>query len=346
MTNSNSKTNPAQGAGIVYMMVNRSFLQRLIYRLMLISIVLLFAFPLNAAIYYVSATGNDANTGTSTSAPWRTLAKVNSFTPKPGDQILFKRGDSWYGTITMKVSGTSASPITYGAWGEGANPVISGFTTVTGWTNEGNGIYSKLLTVQSNPEIVTVNGVQYAMGRTPNSDRYNPQYSDYYHIDSYSGTTSITDSECNASTTNFTGAEIVVKGSNQIQWGRYPITNHSGTTLTFTNPNNYSNAAGYGYFIQNDLRTLDQFGEWYYGGGKFYMLFGTANPNNFTVKVSTINNFIDIGGRDFITVKNLRFEGANTNAIETDYGASAYNLTVENCFFDFNVTGIYGHLAP
>jgi hypothetical protein len=143
---------------IMTLFINRSFLQQLMYRLMLISIVFLFTFPLNAAIYYVSATGNDANPGTSTSAPWRTLSKVNSFTPKPGDQILFKRGDTWYGTITVKASGTSASPITYGAWGTGANPVISGFTTVTGWTNEGGGIYSKPLTVESNPDIVTING--------------------------------------------------------------------------------------------------------------------------------------------------------------------------------------------
>ncbi|HSM49455.1 MAG TPA: hypothetical protein VK872_16665, partial [Draconibacterium sp.] len=160
MTNSNSKTNPAQGAGIVYMMVNRRFLQRLIYRLMLISIVLLFAFPLNAAIYYVSATGNDANTGTSTSAPWRTLSKVNSFTPKPGDQILFKRGDTWTGTLTVKASGTSVAPITYGAWGEGAKPVITGFNQVTAWTNKGGNIWESANAVSSLPylNIVLVNG--------------------------------------------------------------------------------------------------------------------------------------------------------------------------------------------
>jgi hypothetical protein len=33
------------------------------------------------------------------------------------------------------------------------------------------------------------------------------------------------------------------------------------------------------------------------------------------------------------------------NAIETDYAASAYNLTVENCNFDVNHRGIYGHMA-
>jgi hypothetical protein len=80
---------------------------------------------------------------------------------------LFKRGDTWYGTITVKASGTSASPITYGAWGTGANPVISGFTTVTGWTNEGGGIYSKPLSVESNPDIVTINGGTICNGKNP-----------------------------------------------------------------------------------------------------------------------------------------------------------------------------------
>lgn len=273
------------------------------------------------------------------------MTKVNSLTLLPGDQILFKRGDTWTGTITVKSSGTSSNPITFGAWGDGANPVISGFTTITGWTSEGNGIYSKLLSAESNPEIVIINGVQYAMGRTPNSDRNNPKYSDYYHIDSYSGTTSITDTECNSSVTDWDGAEIVVKGSNQIQWSRFPITSHTGTTLNFLNPNNYSNAVGYGYFIQNNLKTLDRFGEWYYGNGKFYMYFGTAIPNNYTVKVSTVDNFIEVGERDFISIRNFRFEGANNNSIETNYGANAYNLTVEYCDFDLNSRGIYGHMA-
>ncbi|MEZ4738108.1 MAG: hypothetical protein R2818_01840 [Flavobacteriales bacterium] len=31
---------------------------------------------LSATIYYVSPTGNDSNNGTSTSTPWRTIARV------------------------------------------------------------------------------------------------------------------------------------------------------------------------------------------------------------------------------------------------------------------------------
>lgn len=266
-----------------------------------------------------------------------------SFTANKIPAVLFERGGKWSGTITVP-----RNNIIYGSWGQGENPVLTGFETISGWTNEGNGIYSRTLTVQSNPEIVTVNGVQYAMGRTPNSNRYNPAYSDYYHIDSYTGTTSITDNECNSATINWTGAELVVKSDGWSKiWMEYPITNHTGTTLTFSGGDSgQPNAAGFGYFIQNDIRTLDQFGEWFYGSGKLYMYFGAASPTSYTVKVSTKNTLIDVVTRDYITVKNISFEGANQNAIETNSSSYANNLTIEYCDFNFNNRSIYANASP
>jgi hypothetical protein len=184
------------------------------------------------------------------------------------------------------------------------------------------------------------------MGRTPNSDRYNPHYDDYYHIDAVNGTTQFTDSECNASVTKWTGAEFVVKASTYNKWNRHRITGHTGTTLTYSGgASNYPVDNGFGYFIQNDIRTLDQFGEWFYGSDKFYMYFGAVDPATKTVKVSTKDQLIDIGGSDFITIKNISFEGANENAIETNTSAHAYNLTIDNCNFNMLHTGIYGHRA-
>ncbi|HEY9343627.1 MAG TPA: hypothetical protein VIQ23_18770, partial [Hanamia sp.] len=75
---------------------------------------IIFGLSANATDYYVSANGNDANNGTSTSTPWRTLNKVNSYfsSLQPGDRVLLNRGDVFYGSITVNKSGTSGSPIT------------------------------------------------------------------------------------------------------------------------------------------------------------------------------------------------------------------------------------------
>jgi hypothetical protein len=76
--------------------------------------------------FYVDATGgSDSNSGTSTSAPWQSLSKVNGTTFQPGDAINFKRGSRWTGTLQVKSSGTSSAPITYQAYGSGAAPQIS-----------------------------------------------------------------------------------------------------------------------------------------------------------------------------------------------------------------------------
>ena len=83
----------------------------------------------NPATFYVSqAEGNDSWSGNSarrseTSGPWKTLARA-SINFLPGDTILLKRGDTWNEELAPKGSGTPANPITIGAYGEGANPVI------------------------------------------------------------------------------------------------------------------------------------------------------------------------------------------------------------------------------
>jgi hypothetical protein len=80
-----------------------------------------------AVRYYVDATGgSDSNNGLSESAAWQTIAKVNAATIKPGESVLFKRGQTWAGTrLTVPSSGSAGAPITFGAYGSGANPRIN-----------------------------------------------------------------------------------------------------------------------------------------------------------------------------------------------------------------------------
>ena len=102
-----------------------------------------------AATYYVDATnGNDSNDGLALSTAWKTIAKVNASNFQPGDFILFKRGEIWREQLTVPSSGTSGHPITFGAYGTGNNPVISGANIASTWTDEGSSIYSATLTTE------------------------------------------------------------------------------------------------------------------------------------------------------------------------------------------------------
>lgn len=78
--------------------------------------------------FFVDATlGNDANSGRSPGQAWQTIAKVNASTFLPGDQILFKRGETWAGTTLIPAfTGTIGQPIILSAYGSGAAPIIDG----------------------------------------------------------------------------------------------------------------------------------------------------------------------------------------------------------------------------
>jgi hypothetical protein len=76
--------------------------------------------------YYISTSGSDSNSGCSTSAPWKSLAKVNATTFAAGDSILFHDGDSWTGELKPKGSGTSGHSIVISSYSSGAKPIIAG----------------------------------------------------------------------------------------------------------------------------------------------------------------------------------------------------------------------------
>jgi hypothetical protein len=78
-----------------------------------------------ASTYYVSPTGNDANSGTSSNLPWKTIAKVNAATLAAGDLVQFQSGQTFTGSLSV-ASGTTNSPITYTSYGTGPAVINSG----------------------------------------------------------------------------------------------------------------------------------------------------------------------------------------------------------------------------
>jgi len=99
--------------------------------------------------YYVAAAGNDALAGTSPATAWATVDKLNNYALNPGDSVLFNRGDTFTvttaGGVNSNYGGTAGKPITWGAYGTGAQPIISGGATFTGgWATTGTAnVYSK-----------------------------------------------------------------------------------------------------------------------------------------------------------------------------------------------------------
>ena len=126
-----------------------------------------------AATYYVShSSGADTNAGT-LPAPWKTIAKAQSFiTANPGGDyaILFKQGDEWNETAGLQ---STAPNVTLGAYGGGAKPFFNCFSLkyTTGWISvsgnlwkraESNAISWFRLTGPANPQ--TLAGVGWGSG--------------------------------------------------------------------------------------------------------------------------------------------------------------------------------------
>lgn len=94
--------------------------------------------------YFVSAIGNDNNTGTRPSAPWKTLDRVNAQRFQPGDSVLFRRGDSFYGRIIpFGNRSRNVLPVSYGNYGTGELPVVSRYKVIpsTSWVAQPNGVW-------------------------------------------------------------------------------------------------------------------------------------------------------------------------------------------------------------
>jgi hypothetical protein len=285
---------------------------------------LLISLIVSATNYYVKTGGSDGAAGTSDGTAWAHCPGLTGWTGSvtlvAGDNVYFKCGGIWYGTLTPNHSGTSGHPITFGAYSTGADPIITGFSTLTSWTSEGASVYSKTLSTESGDTIiVSVDGINTAIGRFPNTG--------FNLIDSHSGAVSLTDADLNATVTNWTGAEVVVK-THPYLIERRLITGHSSHTITFSAALD-NLIDGYGYFIQNDLRTLDATNEWYYSGTKFYIY---GNPSTKTVKVSALRNGLRISGYNYITVDNINFQGFGVDGI---YLRNAAHITIQNCAISF-----------
>jgi len=84
--------------------------------------------PLEAADYYVSGSGDDNNSGTSSNTAWKTIAKVNSRNYAAGDRIFFAGGETFTGNLYFGPAGagTALSPVSVTSFGSGRATLNAG----------------------------------------------------------------------------------------------------------------------------------------------------------------------------------------------------------------------------
>ncbi|WP_198675405.1 malectin domain-containing carbohydrate-binding protein [Pleomorphovibrio marinus] len=282
---------------------------------------LLFAYAEAATYYFSSEIGDDSRSSgqaQNPSTPWRSIDKLNSIfsSLRPGDQVLFRRGDVFYGSININASGNSGNPIKIGAYGSGNMPIITSFVELRGWNSIGNGRFESSSQVNSNQvKVVLINGEPQELGRFPNSNASN---GGYVRIDSHGGNSSVTGNSLGAPT-NFSGGDVVIRKNDWIT-DIHRINSHSGNTLHYASASggNTPPRRGYGFFIQNHLQTLDRFGEWYYNPSRRRMnvFFGSNNPQNYKVEVSTLDHLIrKDNGSSFVLIENLNLRGSNDDLV-------------------------------
>ena len=280
--------------------------------------------------YFSNNNGDDSRSpaqAQQSATPWKTLSKLNQIFPQlqPGDSVLFKRGEAYYGSIVAGASGSDGRPIVFAAYGQGYAPIIGGFSRLSGWkAGTANGVWQAPCQgcgVRVN--MVIVENVPQQMGRYPNSG--------YLTIQSHTANTSITDNNLSGGQ-DWTGADVVIR-KNRFIIDRNTILSQQGGTLSYKGGAYYQPTDGYGYFIQNDIRTLDQPGEWYYDPKAQAMnIYYGSGPVPPDVMASSIENLLSIQGKQNLVFTDLTFSGSNADAIVMK---NASKITITGCRITF-----------
>jgi hypothetical protein len=301
---------------------------------------LLFLLPVYAAAttFYISNSGSDNNSGTGPDMAWRTIDKLNaSFALiKPGDNVLFKRGDIFFGSIRVTVSGSKDQPVSFGAYGTGNDPVISGFTNVKGWTKKEKNIWQAPASfLQSNLNLVTIDDVPQQIGRYPNAG---DEDGGYLRYENFNEKNEIIDSNF-INPVNWTGSEIVVR-KNHWTLERCRVTKQEGGNISFTfantgvnpvkTPPMYKGTKGNGYFFQNDYRALDIKGEWFFDSTSGYLQMVLEDTLH-NIMASAVDTLVNTANRSFLSFSQLVFEGANRSAL---FNRDGGNISIQNCRFN------------
>jgi|GEM_PF-1420260 len=324
-------------------------------QLLFYSLILFFSLRSSGTNYYFSSSGNDSNTGLSTSDAWKSIEKLEGVTLFPGDSVLLKRGEIFIGQITIHHSGTATRPIVVSAYGDPLLPAprLTGATSIPTWTvlpTDSKLYYS---TVKMPVKQLYLNDQLLDLARYPNSPNM---------LIAASGLAIGTLKEAGTSALNqatdyWKGTTVRFRSINWT-WEYAQVSSFKNKTLFFTTDVRYAMQSGFKFYIENKREQLDAKNEWYYDGISQQLLFYPANPStlqnqnlkavlydsgiSLDAKVSYVNiigllidkyadcGVVATGANKFIKVENCGFQ--NIEKIGVKFFRNSTDNLVNNCF--------------
>ena len=281
--------------------------------------------------YYVDATnGSDANDGLTEATAWQTYAKAFSVrgTLGAGDSMLFKRGETFAasGVFNTSTSGVAGAPITIGAYGVGAKPILN-------YTITNHGIDLR------NDSHITIENLDI-------------RGFDVTGIVASIGSTNINLMNLNISAPNGASAFgiLFVNGgvmSSQVLIDGVRVTNATATGISIGSTNNIAirnsivtGSNAHGVSIEGSTNVSVENLDASDNGGSGFTAFGSVGDSNITVNDSTLTNNVSnglslVGNGQNITVShtiaNNNFDGFNVHG---DW----HGVVFDHCAADENGT--------
>lgn len=261
-----------------------SSLQLLESRMRKLSLIVLFPLFVQAqTTYHISA-----------DSTYKTITDVNGLSLKTGDKVQFKCGETFYGQITV-----SHDSVTYGSFGSGAKPIVTGAKTLTGWVARGS-----FYAMKTDAQVLNLyaNGVQMTPARTPNAGQF------YYPATATS--MQLTCANLTGRTGYYNGATLRAHVVTYA-YGFWPNVTWDGTRLTYTLTTGYSPVTTRGFYLDNFYAALDTANEWYYDTTTDSLYFwppGGADPSTMTIEGAVLDHGAMDSAKVYIAVDNLAFK--------------------------------------
>ena len=304
------------------------------------AIFLFILFPriLDAKNYYISASGNDSNKGTSIEESWKTIENLKTLKLKPGDSILFNRGDVFRGEILIETSGKESKKIVFSSYGSGKKPVITGAITLTGWKQNKDNMYI----TSSEQDIIHLfaDDMMQTSARYPNDG--------YLFMDKViTPRIEFLDSELKQESGYWEGAYIRYR-PNDWTTRHGIVQKHDGIEIKIKELHSDYNKTsdnidrGSGYFFDNKFEELDSISEWYFNSStkKVYFI-PPAGINNMKIEGVVYHDaFTLMPGVSNIEIANLDIQKYHHNGIYAK-GSNENIFIINNDFENINSTAIH-----